>query len=110
MRIPFNKTYLTGDEEKYMIDALKSGQVCGNHTYCKKILVMMKDKYGYGSAFLCPSGTAALEMGVVLADLKPGDEVILPSYTFSSTVNAVVLFGGFPVFCVIDKLGTGTRR
>ena len=44
MKIPFNKTYLTGDEEKYMIDALKSGQVCGNHTYCKKILAMMKEK------------------------------------------------------------------
>lgn len=102
MKIPFNKTYLTGDEEKYMIDALKSGQVCGNHTYCKKILAMMKEKYGYDSAFLCPSGTAALEMGVVLADLQPGDEVILPSYTFSSTVNAVVLFGGFPVFCEVD--------
>ena len=66
------------------------------------LLAMMKEKYGYDSAFLCPSGTAALEMGVVLADLKPGDEVILPSYTFSSTVNAVVLFGGFPVFCEVD--------
>ncbi len=102
MRIPFNKTYQTGDEEKYMIDSLHSGQVCGNHTYCKKVLSNMKEKYGYDSAFLCPSGTAALEMGVVLADLKPGDEVILPSYTFSSTVNAVVLFGGVPVFCEID--------
>ena len=102
MIIPFNKTYQTGDEEKYMIDALRSGQICGNHTYCKKVLAMMKEKYGYDSAFLCPSGTAALEMGVVLADLKPGDEVILPSYTFSSTVNAVVLFGGFPVFCEVD--------
>ena len=102
MRIPFNKTYLTGDEEKYIIDALHSGQVCGNHTYCKKILANMQEKYGYESAFLCPSGTAALEMGVVLADLQPGDEVILPSYTFSSTVNAVVLFGGYPVFCEVD--------
>ena len=101
MRIPFNKPYLTGDEEKYMIDALKSGQLCGNHTYCKKTLALMKEKYGYESAFLCPSGTAALEMGVVLADLQPGDEVILPSYTFSSTVNAVVLFGGKPVFCEV---------
>ena len=102
MKIPFNKTYLTGDEERYMIDALNSGQVCGNHTYCKKILAMIKEKYGYDSAFLVPSGTAALEMGVVLADLQPGDEVILPSYTFSSTVNAVVLFGGYPVFCEVD--------
>ena len=102
MRIPFNKTYLTGDEGKYMLEALRSGQVCGNHTYCKKVLSLMQEKYGYESAFLCPSGTSALEMGSVLADLQPGDEVILPSYTFSSTVNAVVLFGGFPVFCEVD--------
>lgn len=102
MRIPFNKTYLTGDEGKYMLEALRSGQVCGNHTYCKKVLSLMQEKYGYESAFLCPSGTSALEMGSVLADLQPGDEVILPSYTFSSTVNAVVLFGGSPVFCEVD--------
>ena len=102
MKIPFNKTYQTGDEEKYMIEAFRSGQICGNHSFCKKALGMMKEKYGYDSAFLVPSGTAALEMGVVLADLQPGDEVILPSYTFSSTVNAVVLFGGIPVFCEVD--------
>ncbi len=104
MKIPFNKVYLTGDEEKYMLDAMRSGQVCGNHRYCKQVLADMKQKYGYESAFLVPSGTAALEMGVVLADLQPGDEVILPSYTFSSTVNAVVLFGGIPKFCEIDPL------
>ncbi len=102
MVIPFNKVYSTGDEEAYMLDALHSGKLCGNHKYCGKILTMMKEKYGFESAFLTPSGTAALEMGVVLANLKPGDEVILPSYTFSSTVNAVVLFGGRPVFCEVD--------
>ena len=52
MKIPFNKTYLTGDEEKYVHEALLSGQVCGNHQFCKKILAMMKEKYGYDSAFL----------------------------------------------------------
>lgn len=102
MKIPFNKTYLTGDEEKYVQEALLSGKVCGNNQFCKRVLKMMKKKYGYDSAFLVPSGTAALEMGVVLADLQPGDEVIVPSYTFSSTVNAFVLFGGFPVFCDVD--------
>lgn len=102
IKIPFNKTYLTGDEEKYIHEALLSGHVCGNNEFCKKILAMMNEKYGYNSAFLVPSGTAALEMGVVLADLQPGDEVIVPSYTFSSTVNAIVLFGGFPVFCDVD--------
>ena len=102
MIIPFNKVYITGDEETYILDALHSGKLCGNHKYCSKILAMMKEKYGFESAFLTSSGTAALEMGVVLADLQPGDEVILPSYTFSSTVNAVVLFGGRPVFCEVD--------
>lgn len=102
MVIPFNKTYLTGDEEKYIHKALLSGQLCGNHIYCKKILAMMNEKYGYESAFLVPSGTAALEMGVVLANIQPGDEVIVPSYTFSSTANAIVLFGGIPVFCDVD--------
>lgn len=103
MKIPFNKTYLTGDEEKYIHESLRSGQVCGNNMFCKKVLSMMTEKYGYDSAFLVPSGTAALEMGVILADLQPGDEVIVPSYTFSSTVNAIVLFGGFPVFCDVDS-------
>ena len=102
MKIPFNKTYLTGDEEKYINESLLSGQLSGNNQFCKKILSMLNEKYGYDSAFLVPSGTAALEMGVVLADLQPGDEVIVPSYTFSSTVNAIVLFGGFPVFCDVD--------
>ena len=102
MKIPFNKVYLTGKEEIYMLEALHSGQLCGNHNFCKKILSIMKEKYGFKNAFLVPSGTAALEMGVVLADIQPGDEVILPSYTFSSTVNAVVLFGGKPVFCEIN--------
>ena len=104
MKIPFNKTYFTGDEEKYIRESLLSGQVCGNNHFCKKVLQMMKDKYGYDSAFLVPSGTAALEMGVVLADLQPGDEVIVPSYTFSSTVNAIVLFGAKPIFCEVDPL------
>ena len=102
MKIPFNKTYYTGDEVKYVQESLLSGQVCGNNQFCKKVLALMSKKYGYDSAFLVPSGTAALEMGVVLADLQPGDEVIVPSYTFSSTVNAIVLFGGYPVFCDVD--------
>jgi len=62
----------------------------------------MKEKYGYHAVFLTPSCTAAMEMGAILADLTPGDEVILPSYTFSSTANAVVLRGAKPVFCEID--------
>lgn len=102
MKIPFNKTYQTGDEEKYMIEAVRSGQICGNHQFCKKTIELMKAKYGFNEVFLVPSGTAALEMGAMLAGIGPGDEVILPSYTFSSTVNAIVIFGGIPVFCDVD--------
>lgn len=102
MKIPFNKTYQTGDEERFMLEAVRSGAICGNHQFCKKAIELMKQKYGFNEVFLVPSGTAALEMGAMLADIGPGDEVILPSYTFSSTVNAVVIFGAKPIFCEVD--------
>jgi len=102
MKIPFNKVYFSGNEEKYVLEALKSGAHCGNHTFGNRVIHLMKEKYGFGDIFLTPSCTAALEMGAVLADIGPGDEVILPSYTFSSTANAIVLFGGKPVFCEVD--------
>ena len=103
MRIPFNKVYIAGNEEKYLIDSLYSGAHCGNHSYCSKVINLMKENYSFNEIFLVPSGTAALEMGALLADISPGDEVILPSYTFSSTVNAIVIFGAKPIFCEIDK-------
>jgi dTDP-4-amino-4,6-dideoxygalactose transaminase len=102
MTIPFNKVYLGGNEEKYVLEALRSGKHCGNHSFCIRAIDLMKKTHGFKEVFLVPSGTAALEMGAVLADIGPGDEVILPSYTFSSTVNAVVLFGAKPVFCEVD--------
>lgn len=100
--IPFNKVFHAQSEESYVLDALRSGRHCGNHSYCEKVISLMKDKHGLGETFLVPSGTAALEMGAVLADIKPGDEVIIPSFTFSSTVNAVVLFGAKPIFCEVE--------
>ena len=103
MIIPFNKVYLTGNEEKYVIEALRSGKHCGNHSFCSKVIELMKHKHGFNEVFLTPSCTAALEMGAVLANIGPGDEVILPSYTFSSTVNAIVLFGATPVFCEVER-------
>ena len=101
-KIPFNKVYFTGKEEKYLLDALYSGAHCGNHNFCNKVINLMKKKYGFDEVYLTPSCTAALEMGVVLANISFRDEVILPSYTFSSTVNAVILFGGIPVFCDVE--------
>lgn len=100
--IPFNVPFLTGDEESYMLDALRSGKHCGNHGWGVKCIQHMKEKYGFHEVFLTPSGTAALEMGAMLGGLEPGDEVILPSYTFSSTANAVVLQGARPIFCEIE--------
>ncbi len=102
MKIPFNKIYFTGNEEKYILDALHSGKHCGNYSYGQKVINLMKSKYEFGEVYLSPSCTASLEMGAVLAGIGPGDEVILPSYTFSSTVNAIVLFGGKPIFCDVD--------
>ena len=102
MNIPFNVPYLTGKEEAYMTEALRSRRHCGNHAFGKRCIDFMKARYGFHEVFLTPSATAALEMGCLLADLQPGDEVILPSYTFSSTGNAVVLTGARPVFCEVD--------
>lgn len=102
MKIPFNKVYQTGAEDAYVLEAIHSGLQCGNHQFCNRVIDLMKQRYGFQQVYLVPSGTAALEMGAVLAGIEPGDEVILPSYTFSSTVNSVVLFGAKPVFCEID--------
>lgn len=99
--IPFNKPYITGKELEYLQQALKSLHHCGNGEFCRKCIDLMRQKYGVAHVFLTPSCTAAMEMGAILAGLKPGDEVILPSYTFSSTVNAIALCGAHPVFCEI---------
>lgn len=101
--IPFNKPYLLAEAEIYVLDALRSGQHCGNHKWNQKCITFLKERFGFGEVFLVPSGTAALEMGVMLAGIGPGDEVILPSYTFSSTATSVLLNGATPVFCEIEK-------
>jgi len=102
MKIPFNKPFLTGNEELYIKEALLSDRHCGNNMFCNKVIELMQFNHGFTSVFLTPSGTAALEMGALLSNIQPGDEVILPSYTFSSTVNSVVIFGAIPVFCEVD--------
>ncbi len=103
MKIPFNSIYLTGKEEEYVKDALHSGRLSGNNQYGIKVITHMINKHSFKDVFLTPSGTSALEMGAILANITPGDEVIIPSYTFSSTVNAIVIFGAIPVFCEIDE-------
>ncbi len=101
-QIPFNIPYLTGLEEEYILASLHSRAHCGSHTYSEQCIDLMKKRYGFHSVFLTTSCTTAMEMGAILANLMPGDEVILPSYTFSSTVNAIVLRGVRPVFCDVD--------
>ena len=102
MIIPFNKPFLSDNEASYILVALKSGRLAGNNSYFKQVADYLNTKHSIQNLFLTPSGTSALEMGAWLAGLGPGDEVILPSYTFSSTANAIVLTGATPVFCEID--------
>lgn len=100
--IPFNKPYLFENEPEYISEVLKLKRLSGNNSFGNRCKEFLKDLYDVKDVFLTPSCTAALEMGAMLCDLQPGDEVILPSYTFSSTANAIVLRGAKPVFCDVD--------
>jgi dTDP-4-amino-4,6-dideoxygalactose transaminase len=97
--IPFNKPYLTGKEMHYIYDAVQSGKISGNGKYTKKCQEFFEKRYSFGKCLLTSSCTDALEMAAILMNIVPGDEVILPSYTFVSTANAFVLRGASLVFC-----------
>ncbi|MEM6902898.1 MAG: dTDP-4-amino-4,6-dideoxygalactose transaminase [Pseudomonadota bacterium] len=101
-RVPFNKPSLIGNEIKYIRDAVRLGQLAGDGTYTKKCQVVIEELTGSNRALITHSCTAALEMAAILCDLEAGDEVIMPSFTFVSTANAVVLRGAKPVFVDID--------
>lgn len=96
--IPFNKIYLTGNELKYIKQSHEEGSLSGDGTYTMKCSVWLENHTYAKKALLTHSCTAALEMAALLAEIQPGDEVIMPSYTFVSTANAFVLRGGVPVF------------
>lgn len=98
MSIPFNKPYLTGKELHYVAEAHSRGQLAGDGFFTESCIKRLSALLGCPQVLLTHSCTAALEMGAILADIKPGDEVIMPSYTFVSTANAFVLRGGVPVF------------
>jgi dTDP-4-amino-4,6-dideoxygalactose transaminase len=98
MYIPFNKPYMTGRELAYISEAHANGHLSGDGPFTKKCQAWLEDRIGCTKALLTHSGTAALEMAAILADIGPGDEVIMPSYTFVSTANAFVLRGAVPVF------------
>ena len=97
MRIPFNKPYLTGREAGHIADALQ-GQLSGDGSFTKRCHAWLVEQTGCPKALLTHSCTAALEMSALLADVGPGDEVIMPSFTFVSTANAFALRGATPVF------------
>ncbi|MBQ7633653.1 MAG: dTDP-4-amino-4,6-dideoxygalactose transaminase [Alphaproteobacteria bacterium] len=96
--IKFNNPVFTEHSEKYVADAFAQKHVSGDGKYTKLCHEYMKNKLGCHEALLVHSGTAALEIAAILADLHEGDEVIMPSYTFCSTANAFVLQGAVPVF------------
>src|SRR5215204_6264069 len=97
-RIPFNRPALAGGELEYMRQVLELRHLSGDGTFTKRCCARLEAMTGSQRALLTHSCTAALEMAALLADLGPGDEVIMPSYTFVSTANAFVLRGATPVF------------
>lgn len=96
--IPFNKPFLTGNETKYIRQAVESGKISGDGLFTKRCHEFFESKYGFKKVLLTSSCTDALEMAAILLDTKEGDEIIAPSYTFVSTVNAFVLRGAKIVF------------
>jgi dTDP-4-amino-4,6-dideoxygalactose transaminase len=96
--IPFNRPYLTGNEFTHIQEAVAAGQLAGNGRFTKLCQGWLERRVGAPRVLLTQSCTAALEMAGLLIDLGPGDEVILPSFTFVSTANAFVLRGATPVF------------
>lgn len=96
--IPFNKPYITGQELAYMAEVTASGSLSGEGVFTKKCTAFFEQRYGIKKALLTTSCTDALEMAAILLDIQAGDEVIAPSYTFVSTVNAFVLRGARIVF------------
>ena len=96
--IDFNVPPSTGKETYYMKQAIENRKICGDGPFTKKCQAWMNEKFGVPATYLTTSGTSALEMAALLCDLKPGDEVILPSYTFCSTADAFVQRGASLVF------------
>ncbi len=96
--IPFNVPPVTGDELKYIGEAIASRKICGDGAFTRQCSEWLEAHFHAKKVLLTTSGTSALDMAMLLCGMAPGDEVILPSYTFSSTATSVVLGGGIPVF------------
>jgi len=98
VRVPFNRPHLTGREFTYISEAVEGGQLAGNGPFTQRCHAWLERELGCARALLTHSCTAALEMAALLLDPAPGDEIIMPSFTFVSTANAFVLRGARPVF------------
>ena len=102
-KIPFNWPHMTGKELSYIAEAHSNGSLAGDGPFTKRCQSWLEELTGCNKALLTHSCTAALEMAALLIDIQPGDEIIMPSYTFVSTANAFVLRGGIPVFVDIRE-------
>jgi len=111
MKTPFNKPFMTGKELGFIAEAHTNNMLAGDGPFTKRCHEWLEQKTSAHKALLTHSCTAALEMAALLLDIQPGDEVIMPSYTFVSTANAFVLRGGVPVFVDIrpDTLNIDER-
>ena len=101
--IPFNIPFIVGKELRYIEQAVKNGGVAGDGFYTTACAELLQDRFGIQRILMTPSCTAGLEMAAMLCDLEAGDEVIMPSYTFVSTANAVLRQGAKPVFVDIRE-------
>lgn len=111
-RIPFNRPTFLGSETAYIADSLSTSHISGDGKYSQKCHEFLQQRLGVSRAFLTTSCTHALEMAALLLDIRPGDEVIVPSFTFVSSINAFVLRGAKPVFADIrpDTLNLDERK
>jgi dTDP-4-amino-4,6-dideoxygalactose transaminase len=112
MRIPFNRAYISGNELQYIAEAIANGHISGNGPFTRRCEALLQEIVGSRRALLTTSCTDALEMAALLLDIHPGDQVIVPSYTFVSSINAFVLRGALPVFADIrpDTLNLDETR
>lgn len=97
-RIPFNKAYVSGKESEYVTRAIAAGEIAADGRFTKACARILEERFSIPKVLMMPSCTAGLEMAALLCNIQPGDEVILPSYTFVSTANAFLRAGARPVF------------
>jgi dTDP-4-amino-4,6-dideoxygalactose transaminase len=102
-QIPFNRAWISGQEMNYLKEVVESGKIGSDGPFTRKCAELLEQRFGLARVLMTPSCTAALEMAIMLCDVGPGDEVILPSYTFVSTALAVARSGASPVFADISE-------